>query len=127
MKEKAKSFDRIVTEYITVAVSDELLELLTQYRQFDPVLETFEDRKLILYIVNKAIAESTKISGKKVHLSRLKNIKLKKTPLIKRHFEAINQQYREFGVEVSSRQYFHRLILAYLEQCCGNTSENQNG
>lgn len=116
MNKHNHNFERITTEYIAVAVSDELQELLINYRQSDPILETFEDRKLILYIVNKAIAENTKISTKEVCLSRLQNIKLKKTPAIKRHFDSINQQYKEYGVEVSSRQYFHRLILGYLEQ-----------
>ncbi|EPO0042678.1 hypothetical protein ACUFBV_004073 [Vibrio harveyi] len=116
MNKHNHNFERITTEYIAVAVSDELQELLINYRQSDPILETFEDRKLILYIVNKAIAENTKISTKEVCLSRLQNIKLKKTPAIKRHFDSINLQYKEYGVEVSSRQYFHRLILGYLEQ-----------
>lgn len=105
MNKSGRKIEKIVTEYIAVAVSDELLDLLILYRQSDPILETFEDRKLILYIVNKEIC-----------LSRSQNIKLRKTPLINQHFESINNQYKKFGVEVSSRQYFHRLILGYLEQ-----------
>jgi len=126
MNRNVEKFERIVSEYIAVAVSDELLQLLIKYRQSDPILETFDDRKLILYIVNKAIAENTKISTKKIRLTRLKNIKLKKTTLIKRHFDAINLQYKEFGVEVSSRQYFHRLILGYLEQCSASLPPHQS-
>jgi hypothetical protein len=116
MNKNEHKIEKIVTEYIAVAVSDELLDLLILYRQSDPILETFEDRKLILYIVNKAIAENTQISTKEICLSRSQNIKLRKTPLINQHFESINSQYKKFGVEVSSRQYFHRLILGYLEQ-----------
>ena len=47
-------------------------------------------------------------------LSRSKNIKLRKTKKIERHFTEVNARYQDFGVNISARQYFHRLILAYL-------------
>ncbi|PJC85970.1 hypothetical protein CSW98_13125 [Vibrio sp. HA2012] len=107
---------RIETEYFNVAISDELLNYLEQYRQQDPILSTMNDRKLILYVVHKAIDQNIEICTDKLNLQRNRDVKLKKTRLISRHFEGVNNKYQSFGVNISSRQYFHRLILNYLRE-----------
>jgi len=112
---KSQEFVKISTEYYTVAMSDELADLLNTYRETDPILTTFDDRKLILYIVNIAISEKTNISTKEINLSRKQNIKLKKTRKINEHFEEINEKYKKYGVNISSRQYFYRLIIGFID------------
>lgn len=111
-----KSIVKMQTEYFSVAMSEELITLLSSYRKSDPVLTTYDDRKLILYTVNRAITEQTLIATKDLNLSRSENIKLRKTRQIRQYFDSINKQYKPFGVEISSRQYFHRLILGFLEK-----------
>ncbi|MFA0553994.1 hypothetical protein AB4538_24445 [Vibrio lentus] len=105
---------KISTEYYTVGVSNCLFDLMNEYRSLDPILSTFDDRKLILYIVNKAIEDETKIATDDVKLSRTKDIKLKQTRKIINHFDSVNQTYKKYGVNISSRQYFHRLILSHI-------------
>jgi len=39
---KSQEFVKISTEYYTVAMSDELADLLNTYRETDPILTTFE-------------------------------------------------------------------------------------
>lgn len=107
---------KISTEYYTVGVSDHLFNLMGQYRGLDPVLSTFDDRKLTLYIVNKAIEEHTEIAIDDIKLSRIKDIKLKQTRQIVKHFESVNKNYKAYGVSISSRQYFHRLMLSYIRK-----------
>ena len=105
---------RIVAEYYSIAISSTLERYLALYKQTDPVLSTLDDRKLILLLVNKAIDEQTELYVDDVKLSRSKNIKLRKTRKIEEHFTLVNDKYKAFGVSISARQYFHRLILGYL-------------
>ncbi|OBT09911.1 hypothetical protein A9267_20255 [Shewanella sp. UCD-FRSSP16_17] len=105
---------KISTEYYTVGVSNCLFDLMNEYRSLDPVLSTFDDRKLALYIVNRAIEEQIEIATDEIKLSRTKDIKLKQTRKITNHFESVNQTYKNYGVNISSRQYFHRLILSHI-------------
>ncbi|MCM2680201.1 hypothetical protein NAF29_11040 [Echinimonas agarilytica] len=100
-------------------MSDELKVLIEQFRCTDPILSTMDDRKLILYIVNKALDEETQIFTDSLKLSRTKNVKLKKTRKISGHFNSVNEKYKNFGVNISPRQYFHRLILAYILNVLG--------
>lgn len=105
---------RIVAEYYSIAISEQLESYLINYKRQDPILSTLDDRKLILLLVNKAIERKTDLYVGELQLSRSKNIKLRKTKTIERHFTEVNAKYQGFGVSISARQYFHRLILAYL-------------
>lgn len=105
---------KISTEYYTVGVTDKLIDLMAEYRHLDPILTTFDDRKLLLYIVNQAIESKVGIATDDVKLSRIKDIKLKQTRKIVKYFETINEGYKEYGVSISARQYFHRLALSYI-------------
>lgn len=108
------SFVRKETEYYNVAVSDDLSKYLEMYRSLDPIFSTMDDRKLILFVVHKAIEKNENIYTEELDLSRNRNVKLKKTSLIAKHFESINKKYRDYGVQISARQYFHRLVMNYL-------------
>lgn len=105
---------KIRTEYYTVAMSDKLNDLIVSYKKVDSILSTLDDRKTVLFLVNSALEDKIEISTDQINLSRTKDIKLKKTKLIEKHFNEINERYNKFGVSISSRQYFHRLILNYL-------------
>ena len=105
---------RIVAEYYSIAISEQLERYLIDYKQRDPILSTLDDRKLILLLVNKALEGKMDLYVGDIQLSNYKNIKLRKTKKIERHFTEVNEKYQGFGVNISARQYFHRLILAYL-------------
>ncbi|GMM87602.1 hypothetical protein MTsN2n6_05760 [Vibrio fortis] len=114
MNKTADGQARIVAEYYSIAISSTLERHLALYKKTDPVLSTLDDRKLILLLVNKAIDEQTELYVDDVKLSRSKNIKLRKTRKIDEHFTLVNSKYKAFGVAISARQYFHRLVLGYL-------------
>ncbi|SHO23862.1 2-C-methyl-D-erythritol 2,4-cyclodiphosphate synthase [Moritella viscosa] len=79
------------------------------------MLSIFDDRKLILYLVNLALDEDLGLYTADVNTERVKDIKLKKTRKIAKHFESINEKYKEYGISISSRQYFHRLLMNFLQ------------
>ncbi|MEL0624782.1 hypothetical protein V6238_17035 [Marinomonas arenicola] len=106
--------DKIRTEYYTVAINNSLKELIDRYKATDEVLYALDDRKLILYLVNLALDEGLGVSTGEITLSGVKDIKLKKTKKISLHFNCVNEKYKNHGVKVSSRQYFHRLLVKFL-------------
>ncbi|HAS6388796.1 hypothetical protein DC365_18150 [Vibrio vulnificus] len=117
------SFVRKETEYYNVAISEQLQLLIKNYRKLDPVLSTMDDRKLILYAVHKAIEGGGNIFTEPLDLSKNRNIKLKKTRDISYHFEEITKKYREYGIEISSRQYFHRLVISHMIEAINNKEQ----
>lgn len=106
--------DRIRTEYYTVAINDSLKILIDSYKATDEVLYALDDRKLILYLVNLALDEGLGLSTGDISQSGVKDVKLKKTKKISQHFNSVNDKYKDHGVRVSSRQYFHRLLVKFL-------------
>ncbi|EMW0562101.1 TPA: hypothetical protein NKU94_000661 [Vibrio parahaemolyticus] len=117
------SFVRKETEYYNVAISEQLQLLIKNYRKLDPVLSTMDDRKLILYAVHKAIEGGGNIFIEPLDLSKNRNIKLKKTRDISYHFEEITKKYKEYGIEISSRQYFHRLVINHMIEAINNKEQ----
>lgn len=108
------TFERITAEYYTVPKTNHLDQLLSKYKKMNNTCCSLNERQLLLYIVNLAIEEKTELFSGEVLFESKQNIKLKKTRLIRSHFDSVSEEYEKYGARISQRQYFHRLILGYL-------------
>ncbi len=111
---KKVTFERITTEYYTVPKTDYLEQLLSKYKESNSICYSLNERQLLLYIVNKAIENNGDLYSGELCFELKQNIKLKKTRLIKSHFNSISNEYQKYGIKISQRQYFHRLVLGFL-------------
>lgn len=105
---------KIRTEYYAVPINIELERLINRYKTTDEILYTLDDRKLILYLISLALDEDLGVCTGDIVLSNVKDVKLKKTKKISQHFESVNKRYKNYGVRISSRQYFYRLLVKFL-------------
>ncbi|WCP83292.1 hypothetical protein PQE20_17895 [Vibrio harveyi] len=108
------TFERIKTEYYTVPKTNHLEQLLLQYKKINNTCCSLNERQLLLYIINRAIDENVELFSGEVSFESKQNIKVKKTRMIKAHFDSISQEYAKYGARISQRQYFYRLTLGYL-------------
>lgn len=108
------TFERIKTEYYTVPKTNHLEQLLSKYKKINNTCCSLNERQLLLYIINRAIEEEVELFSGEVSFESKQNIKVKKTKLIKAHFDSISQEYVKYGARISQRQYFYRLTLGYL-------------
>ncbi len=108
------NFERITTEYYTVPKTEHLNKLLSEYKKINSTCCSLNERQLLLYITNKAIEDKADLYSGDLFFEQKQNIKLKKTKRIKNHFNSISEEYAQYGVRISQRQYFHRLILGFL-------------